>query len=256
MRTFLLACIVFVLLSDAAGAANLTQRVFTETVAEAARTAMPSAKVSVTDDLQIQIEYGSGRGTATISLANAYDLYLNDPRHLKQVIRIYVEGMSLPARNAIAKPVDRSRIVPVVKTRGWFDHTQRVYRADGKELQYSEGPFADELIVVYAEDNSSAMKFLSTADDVGDRSHLSDLALSNLLRLLPKIEMRAGADNTWLISAGGDYESSLLLLGDLWSGGQIKVDGEIVVAVPAKDALLVTGSRNAAGIAHLRKIRG
>ena len=47
--------------------------------------------------------------------------------------------------------------------------------------------------------------------------------------------------------------SSLLLLGDLWSRGQIKVDGDIVVAVPAKDALLVTGSRNAAGIARLRK---
>jgi len=46
------------------------------------------------------------------------------------------------------------------------------------------------------------MKFLSSADDVGDRGQLNDLALANLIRLLPKIEMRAGADNTWLISAG------------------------------------------------------
>jgi len=118
MRTFLLAFIGFVLLSDAAGAASLTQRAFTETVAEAARTAMPSAKVSVTDDLQIQIEYGPGRGTASISLANAYDLYLNDPQRLRQVIGVYVEGMLLPVRNAMANPVDRSRIVPVVKNNG------------------------------------------------------------------------------------------------------------------------------------------
>ncbi len=97
------------------------------------------------------------------------------------------------------------------------------------------------------------MRFLSTADDVDDRRQLNDLALTNLIRLLPKIEMRAGADKTWLISAGGDYESSLLLLSDLWSGRQIKVDGEIVVAVPAKNALLVTGSHNAAGITRLRK---
>jgi uncharacterized protein YtpQ (UPF0354 family) len=51
---------------------------------------------------------------------------------------------------------------------------------------------------------------------------------------VPKIEMRAG----------GQYESSLLLAENIWSSGQIEVDGDVVVAVPAKDALLVTGSGN------------
>ena len=115
-------------------------------------------------------------------------------------------------------------------------------------------PFTGDLTIVYAEDRQNSMRFLTTRDDVGDRAKLHDLALVNLGRLLPKIEMRPGADGLWLISAGGDYEASLLLAGGIWSSGQIKVDGDIVVAVPAKDALIVTGSRNSAGVARLRKL--
>jgi len=44
------------------------------------------------------------------------------------------------------------------------------------------------------------------------------------------------------------------LFDELWSGGQIKVDGDDVVAVPSRDVLLVTGSRNLAGIAKLREL--
>jgi uncharacterized protein YtpQ (UPF0354 family) len=80
------------------------------------------------------------------------------------------------------------------------------------------------------------------------------LALGNLHRLLPKIEMREGADHIFLVEAGGNYEASLLLADGIWSSGQIKVDGDPVVAVPRTDALLVTGSRNRAGIAHLRGV--
>ena len=84
MRTFLLAFIALILLGNAGGAENLTRRAFTEAVAKAARTAMPSAKVSVAGDLQLEIEYGVGGGTATLSLANAYDLYFSNPQNLKQ----------------------------------------------------------------------------------------------------------------------------------------------------------------------------
>lgn len=68
------------------------------------------------------------------------------------------------------------------------------------------------------------------------------------------MEMRGAADGLWLISAGGNYEASLLLADGIWSSGQIKVDGDIIAAVPGKDALIVTGSRNATGVARLRQI--
>lgn len=57
-----------------------------------------------------------------------------------------------------------------------------------------------------------------------------------------------------LIDAGGTYEASLLLADELWSGDQFKVDGDIVVAVPARDVLVVTGSHNRTAIARLRTL--
>jgi uncharacterized protein YtpQ (UPF0354 family) len=65
--------------------------------------------------------------------------------------------------------------------------------------------------------------------------------------------MRAG-DHVFLVAAGGDYEASLLLLDDVWSGGQIKVNGDIVVAIPARDVLLVTGSRDRTGVRKVREL--
>jgi uncharacterized protein YtpQ (UPF0354 family) len=70
--------------------------------------------------------------------------------------------------------------------------------------------------------------------------------------MLPKIEIRPGADGVLLISSGGEFDASLLLADNLWSSEKVKVDGDIVVAVPAKNALIVTGSNNAAGLARLR----
>ena len=70
------------------------------------------------------------------------------------------------------------------------------------------------------------------------------LAIKNLLRVLPKIEMHAINEYVSIVSAGEDYTPSLLLLDDLWTGDQIKVKGEIVVAVPARDVILVTGSHS------------
>ena len=110
-------------------------------------------------------------------------------------------------------------------------------------------PLNGELVVVYAENRLGALRILSSRDDVGDRARLRDAALTNLSRLLPKIEIRPGSDGVLLISAGGEFDASLLLADNLC---QVKVDGEIVVAVPAKDVLIATGSHNAPGLVRLR----
>jgi Uncharacterized protein conserved in bacteria len=76
------------------------------------------------------------------------------------------------------------------------------------------------------------MRYLTTQEDFGlSREALRSLAIANLKRLLPKIEMRR-VGGVGLMSAGGNYEASLLLIDDIWSGGQVKVNGDIVVAIP------------------------
>ena len=56
-----------------------------------------------------------------------------------------------------------------------------------------------------------------------------------------------------LMTSFDGIESSLLLADDLWDSLAGSVPGEIVVGAPARDALIITGSRSAAGIAKVRR---
>lgn len=229
----------------------LTSGAFTERAAAAARAAMPEAKVTIAGELHLETRTADGKGTST-DLRNAYEVYRRDPPGLDRIIRNYVGLLVETARSGDAQPPpDRSRIVPVFKSQGWLN-SLRAQAPKAPELLTE--PFNSELVIVYVEDRPSSMRFLTARDDVGDRARLRHLALANLHRLLAKIEMRPAADGISLVSAGGDYDASLLLADALWSSGQIEVDGDIVAAAAAKDALLVTGSNNQAGIVRLRAL--
>ncbi len=100
----------------------------------------------------------------------------------------------------------------------------------------------DELVVVYAEDTDNSTRYLSSVEIVGvERRKLRSLAVDNLMRLMPRIEMRQLAEGAFMITSHADYGASLILVDSIWSGDQIKVNGDIVVAVPAKDVILGHG---------------
>ena len=65
-----------------------------------------------------------------------------------------------------------------------------------------------------------------------------------MIKVLPKIEMAIANEHVSMISAGDNYTASLLLLEWIWTNGQINVQGDIVVGVPTRDIILVTGSRD------------
>ena len=56
-----------------------------------------------------------------------------------------------------------------------------------------------------------------------------------------------------MLSAGGDYVASLLLLEEVWQECKSSVDGDVIAAVPTRDVLLFTGSSSHEGIVALRK---
>jgi len=251
MRFLVLLC-ALVLCTGAARAELLNPRAFTDAFAAAATAALPSAKVTVAGDLHLETRSASGESTTT-DLRNAYDVYRADPSRLDQVIHDYVGVLVESAHYGDAKqPLDRSRIVPVFKSQRWVDGVRRGMSPQAPQILAE--PYNTELMVVYAEDLPSSVRYLNTRDDVGDRGQLRRLALGNLNRILSKIEMRPGLDGTWLITADGNYDASLLLADQVWSSGQIKVDGDIVVGVPLRGALFVTGSHNHAGLARMRAV--
>ncbi len=251
MRFFLVLATLFF----AAGTAKadlLSPHAFTEAAAAAARAAMPSATVSITGDLRLETRSAGGEEIAT-DLRNAYDVYRSAPAHLDGIIHEYIGVLVESVRFGENKtPLDRTRIVPVFKSRQWLNGVRNGVSPQAPQILAD--PYNDELVITYAEDRPNSIRFLTTRDEEGDHVKLLSLALRNLHRLLPKIDMRPGPDDTWLITADGNYESSLLLADQIWSSGQIKVDGEIVVGVPVRSVLFLTGSHNHAGLTRMRAL--
>jgi hypothetical protein len=242
-------------LSGMACADTLAPRAFSEEMARALQAAMPSATVTITGDLELGIT-DTTRRSASASLANSYRDYTRDPQRLGAILQVYVKGLLSSPPLAAPAALDRTRIVAVIKDKQWLADMQNGLRAQGVQdvPDFAVERFNNELIIAYAQDDPARMRYLTTAELAGeDRAALRALAIGNLVRLLPKIEMQAGPQLS-VITAGGDYEASLLLLDELWSGGQIKVEGDIVVAIPARDMLFITGSRSRAGLKALREL--
>ena len=252
---WLFAVVIGGFLLCAAQAETLAPKSFTETFAKRVQAARPDSTVTVQGDLAIQIKDPDGR-SLDVSLANFYQGYRADPNRLEELIRTYLAGLP-PRRGAAAKSaaLDRTRIVPVIKDRPWLDEVNGGIRAkagaDAPRLAVDD--FNNELVIVYALDDSNRMRFLAADELAGiERKDLRTLAVENLIRMLPKIEMRSDG-NVSMMTAGGDYAASLLLLDDIWTGDQIKVNGDIVVAIPARDVVLVTGSQNRVGLKQMRE---
>ena len=75
-----------------ARAETLSSQAFTEAAAAAARTAMPSAQVTVKGDLQLETRSAAG-GEITTDLHNAYETYLRTPDRRDEIIHSFREQM-------------------------------------------------------------------------------------------------------------------------------------------------------------------
>lgn len=238
----------------------LDQRAFTRAYAERLQQALPKAKVQVKGPLEVRWTPPGGT-EATSYLDNAWKEYAADPARLGEVLDRLVGAAQEVGREA-GRTVDPRRVVPVIKDRGWLEESRRALRASGAEdvskVAEINEDYNGALTIFYAEDREKGIAYL-TAEALAKaglkRSELRALAVRNLKGLLPAIDLEGG-DGLYMVTAGGDYEASLLLVDDLWTGPDIapKVRGAVVVAVPARDLLLVTGSEDPAGLEKVREL--
>jgi uncharacterized protein YtpQ (UPF0354 family) len=254
--TRLIALLIFTLAMPALlQAKTLTPDEFADAYAKAVGAMRPSFSVVRKEPLSLSINVPSGR-TMTVFLDNAYRDYIADPGQLDAILNKYASAMVETAERTNA--VDPSRIVPVVKDRQWLVAMEKAAAQQQKTNVVGDlyESLNDELVVLYAEDNPRNIHYIGPKEvaDLGiARKELRALAILNLRQVIPPIEFHRGAMFSW-ITAGGDYETSLLLFDDIWAKASTMVNGEIVLAVPARGLLLFTGARNLAGIAQLRAV--
>ncbi|MFL6439882.1 MAG: DUF1444 family protein [Terriglobales bacterium] len=143
--------------------------------------------------------------------------------------------------------VTRENIIPIIKD---YEYCAFAKKPDALLREH----LVADLWIVYAADLPDSTRSLSTEEREAlgiAESDLRELSIANLLRILPPIE-RHGEGPWYLLTAGGDYVASILLIDEVWQQFEEEIDGDIVAVVPARDVLLFTSSKSSDGLVRIR----
>lgn len=230
---------------------KITEQEFTLAYAQAIEERAPTLKATVAGQLKITVT-GDDDTDFTCFLGNAWadtrDLPEARIERFETQLNSVMETFVLESDSEISE----SNIIPVIKDRIYL---QQVIELTGQQenLPLHE-PLVADYLVFYAADTeySTAYPPESELRAAGiDTHNLRERAIENLRDRLPDIELH-GAGPAYMITAGGDYEASLLLLDDVWDQLADEVEGELVAVAIARDFLLFTGSESPDGLQFLR----
>lgn len=218
----------------------------------------PKIQVAIKGDLELAITYQDGT-KSTAYLDNGFKLYrdASSDEDREAVLNTYLRGF---VSSTSSRPIDTSLIVPIIKDAGWISEISAVVAGKGnKPPELLFDALNNDLVILYAEDSPDKLAYLTPerlAEAKIGRDGLRTLATQNLRRLLKeriKIEPTSGG---YMVTVGGTFEASVLLLEEFWRGDVMPVNGDYVITVPTRDLLLVTGSKNPPGIEALRRVAG
>ena len=237
---------------------TLTAAQFAEVYVARLRSTDTSLSVQRTGELELCVG-GDQENGHSVFLYNAYKEYGRAPEELDEVLDRYVKSTLDTVRTPDSDAIDITRIVPVIKDAAYpVEVRESLIEAGYKmdKLDFFYETLNEHLLVFYALDTERNIRYLrhEDIDSLGlEPGELRTRAVKNLSGLLPEIEKHGDA-GTFMVTAGGTYEASLILFDSIWSTDNFSVDGEMVVAIPSRDLLLVTGSRDSDGLEQLRKL--
>ena len=227
---------------------------------EAFRTALQaSGKVSLVSDssedpLKCEVRSVSGRDFS-VQLETLYDAIRHEPPLRRESLVLQHVATAIDTARSLdgeAPAASTGDIVPTVKSAGW------VADATALSPDLASEPIAADLVLVYAFDRPHSVAYASRADlqALGvSGPRLRATALANLrVRLPPQLGTR-GDGKMFMFLAGGNFESSLILLDEVWDQLRTSLPGDPIVCVVARDVCLVTSTRTPGGVETLLRAR-
>ncbi|WP_299119264.1 DUF1444 family protein [uncultured Tenacibaculum sp.] len=183
-------------------------------------------------------------------LNNSYAEYKNDPKDLKNIIEKYVfasKDIFLPK-----EPIKPNRIVPVIKDKRYLTESSKII--ENFENTHVFEKYNSELYIFYAEDKENSISYFTKEEYSElniDFKSIKETAIKNLNSTISKIE-KHGENGYFMLTAGGAYEASLILL-DIWNKENFPVNGNLIVGIPARDVVLITGTNDKENVEKLKK---
>ena len=232
---------------------DLTPEQFTTAYAGMLRDHLDGAAIAITGELELSVT-AAGRDQHTVFLDNAWRECRDEPARRVELCMGRLAALRGLLSRAQDLPPALADVVTVVKDRKFVDdmNTLSAGRSDALPPLHAE-PLVADLVVVYAMDTPTALQYLRTHEvqELGVAAEdLRARAVANLATRLPQPRV-IGDGAVRALVLDGTFEACLLLVDDVWKSQQEHVRGDLVVAAPARDVLLVTGSESRAGLAQL-----
>ncbi|MDF1815227.1 MAG: DUF1444 family protein [Verrucomicrobiales bacterium] len=246
------------ILSDTAKQMALSPNEFTGYYVASLKQASPTLEVEVVHELELKVSEEGSENQFQTFLDNAYAAYINDQEARDEIIDQFVASQIETFEMHKRPGIDPERIVPIVKDRSWMEAV--LASMENNEAEFPTPIFEDynsELQVFFAEDSEHNIRYLNKENIESlpfSDEELYDVACKNLKRMLEDNIEISGGDGIFMLTAGGNYETSLMLFNSLWRGNFLEVMGRTVISIPTRDLLLVTGSEDEEGIARIRHV--
>jgi uncharacterized protein YtpQ (UPF0354 family) len=224
---------------------KITPKEFSQKFSKTLKSKVDRLEIIAIKDWEITTKCGEREHTHFMN--NAYSEYQREPKELKDILNRYVSATASLYEEE--KAITLENIIPIVKDIRYIAELERL-NSDYKSKHVFE-EYNENLYIFYAEDNELNIKYL-TQEAFNNLEiqfdKLKELAIENLKRMVT-IE-RHGENGYFMLTAGGNYESSLILL-DIWTEENFDVIGNITIGIPSRDLLLITGNDD---IENLKKI--
>ncbi len=248
MRKFLQLTLVFLLIGCSFNTKKNAEEQFTDKYFEKLSKEYPKVHFGIKEPLVITAKIGEKEFNHYLD--NAFREYNLEPAQLNEILERYINSSESLYNDD--EEINISRIIPIIKPLSYFEGLKQS-GIDAPDLIWDN--YNEDLIIIYAEDKGNSFKYFN--NDEFEKLNLKkdtllDFAINNLKNIIPDIE-KVGENGEYGLIAGGDYEANLILLQTLWTKENFNVDGDIIIAIPNRDLVFITGSNNKTSIQKIKK---
>ena len=256
--TKLLKCIIWIfIISCSATKQILSENQFTEEYLRIISKKYPD--VNFKTEKPLLIKYTDYKGQEiTHELRATYRFYEAEPNNLKQIIKKSANESARFFRKE--NVIHTSFIVPIIKPKDYFKRSKNSdksqYGINRKEILWER--YNSDLIIIYAQKTpfETKYKYLKRNEFESlniSRDTLLNFSVRNYDKSISRIEVSKEKEYLQLIS-NTKYNASLILVDEIWRKENFKIEGDIVIAIPNKDSLFITDSRNEVAVEKLKAI--
>ena len=217
--------------SPTAGTARLLSKSeFAKLYADRVRAAIPGTKAVMVGELTVKV---TGEGLDAVShLDNAYAVYLRDPSAVNDLFDRRI--LTLREIAARSDNIDVQNVIACVRSTNFGVDI-------GKSKSIPRKRIVGDLFQYLCLDSKASIMILDVQAVnrlQRDRKNLENIAIRNVLRLSGPVRFQSG-EEIILVTSGGDYEASLILVREVWKDLSDYLGSDMVFAVPNRDILVV-----------------